>query len=257
MSLSCKFGSLPVKLKPFPAPSVRRNVAWAMDSWGRWQGADRGAEGDFFDAKVTVFGTKAEMEAFADWAEEHGREEFAIDEIDGVIFAPLVMHTAPIQAVITDRERLKRVFFSSTDTGVDEVTFTLRAVDPGLWAPSEPGFERLLLQDQFEQDKSTTVFPRFSGDGVPFIADRQFDAGRFVGEFIQDEAGTREALRYLLYTKRAESFDFPTLPGVTYPFGKARGGLPKLCKVTDLGIARPSLRRWALRITFVEYFEEV
>lgn len=257
MSLSCKFGELPVKLKPFPVPSIRRNVTWAMDSWGRWQGADRGPAGDVYEAKVTVFGTKAEMENFADWVETDGRGAFTVSEISGVIFAPVVAHTSPIDVVIVERERLKRVFFSTTDVGVDEVTFTLRVVNPTLWLPPDPGLGALRLQDQFEQDASTTVFPKFSGEGVPFLADRQYDSGRFVGEFVQDEVATREILWYLLAMKRANSFEFPVLPGVAYPFGKARGGLPKLCKVTELTIARLSLRRWVLRLTFVEHFEEI
>ena len=58
MGYSLKLGpsNLEVKIKPFADPGIVPNIEWPSepDSAGRWLPCDRGEDGDFYDAKVTV-----------------------------------------------------------------------------------------------------------------------------------------------------------------------------------------------------------
>ncbi len=249
--------SVSVRVNPWPQVSLRRNITWMEDAAGFRHGCDRGVDGDVYSARVTVFGIQSEMNAFADWVETNGRGIFEVSEINGVAFAPIVDQSVPLNATILDLERLQRAFFSPNATGVDEVTFTLRAIQPGLVTSPSASLDSLRLLDQFEQDKSTTVVKSFYQNGGTAAADYRADAGRFAGRFHQTTDETRSILRYLMGTGtiptgRALTFPFPSLPGVIYPFGKARGGLPLNCKAADVKVTRTSLDRWNLDLELVE-----
>jgi hypothetical protein len=251
MGYSMKFGDLEVKVKRWPVVTLRRNITWAEDSAGFWQPCDRGTDGDFYNARVTAFGTKSEMENFADWIEANGRGTFTITDLDGIVFAPIVNQAGTLSATIIDLERLQRTFTAPGGEGIDEVTFTLRAVQPALVSSPAASLESLRLQEQFEHDKSTSVLKDFFQDGGAVSFDLGHDTGRFLGKFLQTTYEAKAILRYLMGTNRTAAFAFPALEGVDYPFGKARGSSLQ-CRAKEVKISRVSLDRWNFEIEFVE-----
>jgi hypothetical protein len=243
-----------VRVKPNPATSISLGVTWAQDAAGYWRGVDRGV--DFYDSSVTVFGTVAEMLAFAEWVEGNGRGEFEVSVFNGQLFPPVVDQSGAINAVILDVDRLRRVFFSPS-SGVEEVSFTLRLIDPPLVETPASSLSTLRIGHTFEADKSTDRETGFYGDGQVFGSEWRSDTGRFVGGFDQSSTEAAAILRYLVGAStladegRALTFSFPSI-GVAYPFGFARGGLPKNCKCRNIRVERLSLSRWLLRLELVE-----
>jgi hypothetical protein len=245
--------SVDLKVKPWATTPIRRNVAWEQDSSGRFLPSDRGSQADWYDAQVTVFGQKAEMETFGSWLDTEAGETFTIAVTNGVLFAPNVDQTTANTATILDMDRLKRLFWASPTNGVDEVTFTLRLVSPTLYETAG-SLAGLRLQPEYEQDSSWSRTPTFTQSGDVVHHDRRDRAGRFPGRFKQTTAEMIPILNFLMGGGRAEAFTFPTLPGVTYPFGIARGGLPLSCRAPEFSVSREGLNFWNLSIDFVEDF---
>ncbi len=244
--------ALQIRIKPFADPGLKWNLTWSQDSAGRFLPCDRGQAGDIWTAKVTVCGTKSEMEAFATWVEAYGRGTFTISAFDGVHFAPLVFQESTMTACIADIDRLERVFWGGVSNGVDEVEITLRAVDPDFYGTT-PSLSTLRPLSEYEQDKSWTVTATGLEDGGMAYTDLRVDAGRFVGQFRQTLGETRAIMAYIVQgVGRGASFTLPTFSGVTYPFGVARGVGPFLCRAMGFEIRRHSLHYWDLKITFSE-----
>ena len=241
--------SISLMLKPFPKASIRRNVTWEQASSGEWYPCDRGAQADFYDAEVTVFGEKADMDAFSAWLDAQGRETFEVSNVNGVVFAPNVNQTVDFDVTILGMQALKRVFWASPTNGVDEVTFTLRAIDPTLYGTTG-SLSALSLEPQYEHGKSFESFPTFLQDGSAVHHDLRNDAGRFVGDFNQTTTEAIALLNFLVGVGRADSFAFPSI-GVEYPFGVSKGD-SVLCRAKEFSLNRSSLNRWNLGIEFVE-----
>lgn len=241
-----------VKCKPFAAPKVTRNLSMEQDSAGRWLPCDRGQAGDAWEATVTVFGVKAEMEAFASWLDTQGRGTFTVSAVQGVVFAPLMFQESSFTACIKDLERLKRVFWASPTNGVDEVSFTLRAITPTFYDVTA-SLASLRLKPQDERDASWNVSHLFTETGGVISQDRGGRAGRYVGRFVQRLDEARAILRYLVDGPgRTSAFAFPNI-GVQYPFGVARGDYTtKTCRVLGFEIERKSLGLWEFEIELVE-----
>lgn len=251
-------GNLSVRVKPYPATRVRPGIEWpaggrAAD--GEWYGIDRGAATDAYFADVVFFGSKSEMRDLAEWLEVHGRGDFRLGQISGLVFPPHLNQSGFVSVAPAGRRREGHVFFSPGEAeGMHELAMTLRAVSPVIVDSPGSSLGGLALQPSYEADKSTEVAMEFSIDGDAHAVDAAGDAGRFVGSFRQDSESAAAVLKFLLQANRASPFDFPDLPQVDYPFGITRGGLPKKCKARSFSIARESLNRWGMKIEFVESF---
>jgi hypothetical protein len=255
MNYSMRFKGLSspieVKVKPWPVPKYTPNVTWQQDSSGRWLPSSRTIAGDFWDIEVTLFAVKANMETFARWLDKEGRETFTVTAVDGVLFPPLIDQSAPFSACVVDVERILRVFWGGVNNGVDEVRFTLRAMSPAFIAV-EPSLDSLCLQPEDERDASWSMSPAFLAGGGAVFMDRQDRAGRFRARFVQTEDEARAILKHLAHGDgRASAIPFPSI-GVEYPFGPARGGMLKSCRVREWRITRESLGMWGFEIEFVE-----
>jgi hypothetical protein len=245
--------SVDLMVKPYPRASIRRNVTWEQDSSGRYLPCDRGAQADWYDAEVTVHGNKADMEAFGTWLSTEGRETFTVAVTNGVVFAPNMNQTVSNTVTILNMDRLKRVFWASPTNGVDEVTFTLRAINPTLYSTTG-SLSSLRILEQYEQDRSWGVSPTFTMGGDVVHHDHRDDAGRFRATFEQTTSEMIPILNYLVGTGRADAFTFPSISGVDYPFGIAAGALPLSCRAREFSVSRDSLNRWNLDLELVQDF---
>lgn len=256
MSYSMRFSglytSIEVKVKPWPAPKYTPNVTWQQDSSGRWLPCSRTVAGDFWDLRVTAFGPKADMDALALWLDRNGRGSFTVEAVDGELFPPLIDQSSPLTACVVDVERMLRVFWASPVNGVDELVFTLRLLSP-MFITATPSIASLRLQPEDERDSSWPMSPAFYAGGGATFADRQDRAGRYRARFVQMTDEVAGILAFLVHGPgRASAFPFPTFIGVEHPFGPARGGALKPCRVREWSLERVSLHMWAFEIEFVE-----
>lgn len=248
----------PVRVQPFPVPAIVTGIEWSevrRAQNGERYGIDRGAERDIYTAEVVFFGTAAEMNAVGDWLDMYGRGMLKMANIDGHIFPPDVDQSGEITVAVIGRDEEQRVFASPTEQGVHILPMTLRLVSPS-FIDVAPSLDGIVLQpESMTPDKVTDISVVFSEAGDPVVVDYDQDAGLFAADFMQGPEETAAAIRFLLATARAGSFDLPIFPTVTYPFGAARGGYPKRAKCIGMTVARHSLDYWMLRLTLAESFE--
>jgi hypothetical protein len=152
---------------------------------------------------------------------------------------------------VIDFGERKQIQFAGVGGSVLDVSLTFRALSPSVLGTT-PSLSTLRLQEGWEGDHTTEVAKSFSLNQTAFYADRQSDIGKFTGMFSQTTTELKAILAYILVTARASSFTFPTLSGVTYPFGIAKGSGPFNCKIKDFKISRKNLNRWSIMIEFVE-----
>jgi hypothetical protein len=251
------YDELSVRLKPWPACRVVPGITWSPSRQaanGELYGIDRGPQADAYYADVVFFGEASDMETLADWLEQHGREPFCLSQIDGLIFPPNLDQVGSVPVAPVARDMENRVFWSH-ESGVNELHMTLRAVEPDFVESPPSSLDALVFSGVFTGDKSTSIGVQFSMSGKAVTVDLDQDAGVFHSAFTQGEAETAAALRYLMEMARANAFEMPAW--TPYPFGKARGALPKNCKCREINISRASLNRWTLNLELVESFEVV
>lgn len=242
-------GSTPfeVKVQPWPDTTIRPNIEWLEGD--HWIPCDRGAAGDVYESRLTVFGQKSEMDALDLYLQKHARQAFQISGAGFMPFAPVIEQAGTMTVFITSLERKRREFWASPSNGVDEWTMTLQAVKPSLVATAA-SLSTLCLQPQYEHDHSRTVTSGVFGGGNAFAIDNRGDIGRFRGTFIQRTEEARAILKFLLASTRGNLMAFPSI-GVEFPFGKSFAG-SSYCRWTDLEVRRLSLSRWQIGVTFLE-----
>jgi len=114
------------------------------------------------------------------------------------------------------------------------------------------GTDATTLQLTAKAGNDFTAGKIFAYDQTAAYADPRKDIGLFKGSFRQTTAQTKAILKYVLSTARASTIAFPTLGGVTYPFGVIRGALPKNAKIIDFSVSRHNLVFWDIELTFAE-----
>lgn len=253
------FEEIDVQVKPLPGCAITPSILWSQASNGEWTATDLGASQDYYECTVTVFGVIDDMNDFSSWLQAHGRDQFYVG-LSSQMFPPNVYQSADITmpCVIPTRDRLQQTFYSPPEDGVQELTLTLRMLAPVFVDTPSPSLDGLVLQEQFEADKSTTVADVFTYSQVLTVFDQNADAGTFRAVFRQDADATIAILRFIMESVRGTSFAFPELPGVQYPFGEAQGGFPFVTlrtKIHSFSISRPDLMNWDLTIEFVQSFE--
>ncbi len=244
-------------IKPLPGCSIIPALSWSQAGNGEMGATDRGYLEDIYDTDVTFFGTLSEMNTLGNFLFQYGRLPFYVTVSSGLIFAPNINQASAIQVVIPVIDRVMQVFFSPPSDGVQELRVTFRALSPTRLTSPAASLSGLILQESFEADKSTEVSNIFTYDQSLSVLDRKNDFGRFKGRFRQDFNGTAAAIRYFMETARGSVVAFPTLPGVTYPFGVSMGALPLASKVHSFSITRPDLDNYDLDVEWVQSFESV
>ncbi len=241
---------VPFKVRPWPKPSIQPAIQWIQDASGTWNGSDRGASQDVYEAEVTFTDTDARINALQTLLNTY-REGITLSGFNAPIFSPNVDHTGSIACTVVDFGVRERVQWATTSNNIMTVTVVFRAISPTLLGTS-PSLSSLKLQEQFSGDHSWSIGKGFSYSQVAAYSDHRSDVGVFRGVFQQTTAQTQAILAYLLTTARASAFTLPTFPGVTYPFGIARGAGPFQCRVVRFSVSRKNLNRWLLEIEFSE-----
>lgn len=237
-------------VRQWPKPIIEPAIQWIQDSSGNWNGSDRGADQDVYEAEVVFFDTEANIDALMATLEAN-REGLTLSAFATPIFSPEVDHTGSISAtVISMGPRRHLAYASGGKGGVYDLPVTFRALSPTLLGTS-PSLATLKLQEGFEGDASFEVGKAFTYSQASVYSDHGSDVGRFVGTCRQQTSQIQAILAYLLVTARAASVAVPTLGNVGYAWGISRGA-PTNCRVKSFSLTRVNFVFWDLRLELVE-----
>lgn len=242
-------GSGTYRVRQWPTPIVRPAIQWVQDSSGNWNGSDRGAAQDVYESEVVFFDTQDNIDTLMVNLEDN-REGVDLANFAAPFFSPEVDHTGTISATVVSMGPRRQLAWGAASRWIYELPVTFRAISPTLLGTSA-SLSTLKLQEGFEASASHEVGKAFTYAQTAVYSDRRSDVGRFVGRFRQQTSQAQAILAYLLTTARANTVAFPSLGGVTYPWGVNRGA-PANCKVKSFSIRRVNLVFWDIEIEFVE-----
>lgn len=234
--------------RPWPTITILPAIQWIQDSAGYWNGSDRGASQDAYEATAVFSGTEGTINAL-EANLDYFREAIELNNFIAPLFAPNVDHTGTINAVVLGVKRTQIQFGNPTHIYALEVRF--RAIATTLLSTT-PSLATLRVQDGFDASHSYESPKAFTYGQTAVYGDRRSDIGTFEATFSQKTAEVQAILAYLLTTARANSVAFPAaLSTVAYPWGRTRGAATN-CKVIGFTLARKNLNRWTLKIKFTE-----
>ena len=251
-SSSFTIGSAFALMRPWPACSIAPSILWVQDSALYWNGSDRGAAQDAYEATAIFQGRETVINTLEQSLDAY-REAVALSGFNTPLFAPNVDHTGTINAVIRSIDRTQLQWGAPYTTNqIYQLEVRFLAISPTLLATT-PSWASLRMQDGFRASRSYESRKAFTYAQTAAYADRRSDVGIFEASFSQSTAQIQAILAYLLTTARAASVAFPSAVSavVPYPWGRARG-TPGNCQVRAFSVARKNLNRWNLNLTLVE-----
>lgn len=248
---SFTISSVDCYVRNFAKPRINWAIDWVQNSAGNMRGSDRAVAQDVHEVDVVFYDRESVINTLATTLENSNREAVTMSGFGTEIFAPVVDHSGSISATITRLRRRRQTSFASPSQAMFELEATFRAISPSLVSTSA-SLATLKLQEGFTADKDFTSEKAFAYNQTAFYADASMDIGLFRGVFRQTTAQAKAILKYILSTARASTIVFPTLGGVTYPFGVIRGALPKNAKIIDFSLSRHNFVFWDIELTFAE-----
>lgn len=236
-------------IQPWPSPSIAPAIQWAQDSAGYWQGSDRGASQDIYEATALFAGKETTINNL-EQALDANREFLTLSAFLAPLFAPNVDHTGSLTVAVTGLER-RQVQYGAPSQ-VYALTATFRAIAPPLLSTT-PSLAGLRPQDGFTASHSYESPKVFSMNQTAYYGDHRSDSGQLDVELSQNTATTQGILAYALTTARAGAVAFPAALSavIAYPWGRDRGS-PTNCRFKGISVSRKNLNRWTIRLSLVE-----
>lgn len=253
MSKSFVIGGLDCFVRQWPR--YRIIPGWKYNSKplanGNYVASDRGSTQDVYETDVMFYDTEAKINTLQQTLESN-RQAITMSAIGDFIFPPIVDQTGSVTVTITTQNLRGQKAFAVVQTGMWELAVTFQIVGSANLAYLTPSLANLVLQMESDQDKTYTSLKSRSYSGTVDYQDLHTDTGIFKAKFVQNTTTTNKILAYLMVTARSATVSFPTIGGVTYPFGISRGALPKSCKFLDFSIVRLNNEQWEIGLTAVE-----
>ena len=240
----------PVKCLPFPQPIIQPAWTPVIDDSGIMHSSDRGVSQDVYLSNVIFQGPENEINIIANLINSN-RGTITLSAFNVQLFSPNVDHTGSISCSIETPIKLRKqlVFGNPYHVYILEVVF--RALSPALLSPT-PSLSKLKLNHGFTADHLTAMNKDYTYSQSPIYEDKNDDPGYFNGLFVQNIADMQAILAYFLVTSRGASFTFPTISGLTYPFGYSRGTGPFKVANYSMKLQRKNLNRYTLLLELKE-----
>jgi hypothetical protein len=235
------------KVRTIPA------LEWVQMSTGNYEAVDRGYEEDVYQTDIQIYGTRTKIETFVEEMEANRDSGlppvFHLSDFNDTekIFGCDLDYTDRIQCTVLEFKRIQqktwRGFGLKVTLNALSVTFAGSSAMPAL----------SLLSVGYKGD-SNYAFNRIRKyDGSYAYIDHIRDIGLFTGRFLFTEA---EAIGFRRYaaTERGAVIPLYAIAGVTYPFGKKRGGTyPYPTRIISWKDVRMwGLHHWIFEITWAE-----
>lgn len=229
-------------------------ISWALD-WMRdsalyWNANDRGIAQDIYKSSISFYAKESVINQLSIDLQVNRENPTFLFTDKSFIFGPHVDYRNNINCQISTRKR-KHTSFASPNSGMYILDVDLTAIAPPMLTFAS-SLSSLKPQDGFEADSSFEVGNVMTYNQTPLTHDARSDIGEYNGVFKQTTAQMQAILYYILNTARGNTIAFPTLGGVTYPFGVNKGGLPLNCKIRSWELNRLDFVFWEIKIKFVE-----
>jgi len=231
-------------------PVTNISVTWEQKSDGNWRAVDRGISQDSYMADIVFQGVRSQLEGL-ETALDSNRNEFTATFGSGEeIFGADVDHSGNQTVTVTKYGGIRRI-----SNPFWEMPLTLKLISPSFVSITGT-LENITLQSfQSNQFSEFDITREFTYDQVGNHLDQERDPGYFSAEFEQTHTQMQEIRTYIRSTNRTGSLTFPTINGVSTPFGYREGTGPftvRLIEWEDLG--RKNLLDWGLRLKFAREF---
>ena len=228
-------------------PGYDNRIKWKYLSNGAIIGEDLGATYDVYTSDVIFEGTQSDMVLLDVNIFGANRETHELTcGVGEEIFGPEVDYSSPLDVVATQVGEIERVSFglyhmrinfrgiALTTTG----TASLATLRPSKWA--------------WEKGPVRDIGVHFTYTSTALYTDRNADIHLFRAEFTQTSAEYQAIRRYFNVTARAATFVFPSIGGISEPFGPAIGSGSQNCKLLKHQcLGRDNLIDWRFRAEFV------
>lgn len=249
-----QIGGASYNLVRWPQPIVSPAIDWEKAADKNWYGSDRGASEDIFESKVRFFDTTANIESLQSTLESNrGAVTLSSFEDGQEIFGPEVDYSGTISATVIGPARPDgEGSVKNENLGMASMTLNLRATDASLLGTTA-SLSTLRLQNGWSGDKNFNVSKVFSHDQTLTTSDFEAENGVFKATFAQTTEESKAIISYFLTTGRSNSVSFPSLAGITYPFGRVRGALPKSMKIMQWSAKRINQVFWEIKVKWVEH----
>ncbi len=241
-----------VRVKPFPTPKWVQKIEWIKLGDGSYAPRIRPSSGDLHETEITIFGLRDEVEAIQLWIDTHP-QVVSLTSINTFLFVPLINHGASLSVFITTNRTEQLKFVGDAQGGYYELRATMRAVSYSI-TNTVGSLTTLRQRSSFKAGHDFVIAPRWSYKGVPTPANPGTTQGEFDEEFYQDTLEAEAILKFF-HVNRGKAFLFPTLPGLTYPYGQLKGSVPGVyCHATDIEVRRANLKYWFIRPSLPEAY---
>ena len=242
-------------IRQWPKLRIVSAITWTELANGGFIGLDRTITGGIVEiiheSTILFYGTLDFISSLQTKLENDCRQGCIVTNIHTPIFCPLVDYSSPIGVTIEPVPATQQSF-AIGPSGMHELQAVIRA-DSYSYVSTSPSLSTLRLQNKYTAGKNYLELPRYSYTQIPFYANPLMEAGIFKATFFQKTSELIPILDYILISKRALPFTFPTTQCGTYPFGPTQPSAPS-CNFTSFEVQQMADDWWQLNIEFSQAF---
>lgn len=225
-------------------PEAELALEWAERDIGSWSAYDRGVSADAYFGTFDVRGSRTAIDNLAVALEGANREQITVSFSSGEpVFGPDVTATL---ATVVKYPRQVRVGYGYW--ALDGIT--LRAISPS-FASIFPSLSAMrLLRNRYESTTDWRIRKHFSINGTAVYTDRRADFGTFKATFRNTNSEYQLIRRTILEHYRASVITFPSIQGITYPWGARGPSSGGDCRIKSLSNERRAGLGWEYEVEF-------
>lgn len=239
------------KTLPSYTPLTKLAIKWKQLASARWQGIDRGAGADTYEAQCAIYGKESVINNFITEIEDNRQADAHTLTLSSFfstehIFGENVDHSGNIAATIVDMSRRRQGSWKGWGLNV-----TFRATSVSFTGSSSfPTLEFAGIG--VDAGKDIRINKKDTYDGTFSYLDHP-DPATFSAVFTLTTANMI-LLRNYIRTQRTGNFTLADNFGVSFPFGPERTGYPyttKLIEWQDMGLFGVGRHKIKLTFSFV------
>lgn len=233
-------------------PKTDLALLWQTLANGDWKATDRGSVEDVYEASMVFKGPRDELEALETDVLDAFRTQYNITCGEGEeIFGADVDYTNPLLVTVVDYGKIEQISFKMWT-----MPLRLRLLEK-VFKSTTPDFTKLRLASwRSQQGSEFDINKQFTYDNYAVYTDHNTEPGIFSAAFTQKLNEMSAIRRYIAVTARGGDIPFPTIGGVSTPFGSRMGAGPFTARIIDWeDLGRVNYLEWGLKLTFARVYD--
>lgn len=234
------------------SPDTQFAVKWKHISNGDWVGVDRGVDEDVYEGSMIFRGPRSELVDLETNVLAIFRDNLTVKCGEGEeIFGPQINYANNLVTTVVNYGKISQVDFK-----IWTMSLKLRLYDP-IFLPVTPSFAKLRLSSwRSQQGSEFDINKTFTYDNYTVFSDHDTEPGIFEGDFTQTTKEMKEIMLYIANTARNNNITFPTLGGITTPFGDREGTGPFTARLIGFKyLGRVNFTDWKIRLKFARVYK--